>query len=320
MCVWLIVARIACYVGCVMYAARGHWPHAPLRWHLHSGALTLGADVQVAGQSVPLFAAEAVPETVVLPAASLVVASPAPPYNPAIKLPAKLTAKIESLQFIEMAELLPEAWALDGQAAPTDGFGKPVRRAVISDLMIWCECFTLMAAVLARKFPDRAPDLFAYMRRVMRAARNFEGAGWVLYDRIYRRQALATPGQQLNWAVEDTTLYNEVFVGHARIIPRCTHCLSEHHTLANCPDATCPPYWQYHVAPATAPVAPMRSLPAGSPQPSGHRPEVCKKFNEDRCFMRRCKYTHACLVCEQPHPAALCPRLARSGKDDERNR
>ena len=100
-----------------------------------------------------------VAETVVLPAASLVVAGPAPSFNPAVKLPAKLTTKIDSLQFIEMAELLPEAWALEGHAAPTDGFGKLVCRAAISNLMIWCECFILMAAVLAKKFLDRAPDL-----------------------------------------------------------------------------------------------------------------------------------------------------------------
>ena len=127
MCVWLIVARIACYVGCVMYAARGHWPHAPLRWYLHSGAPTLGADVQVPGHSIPLFAAEAVAETVVLPVASLVVASPAPSYNPAIKLLAKLTAKIESLQFIEMAEfndlvcVLRSDGSRTGQEVPRSG-------------------------------------------------------------------------------------------------------------------------------------------------------------------------------------------------------
>ena len=66
-----------------MYARRGHWPHAPLCWHLYSGAPTLGADVQVAGNLVPVFAAEAEAETVALPAALLVVAGPAPSYNPA---------------------------------------------------------------------------------------------------------------------------------------------------------------------------------------------------------------------------------------------
>ena len=159
-----------------------------------------------------------------------------PANNPVARLPVKLVTRIEGLQFVEMTELLPESW---GSEQPTaDGQLKPVtRRAVIEDISIWAECYTLVASVLARKYPASAPDLFAHMRRVMRSAKKFEGTGWVAYDRMYRRQALAqlNPHHRLLWAVEDATLYNEVFVGHARIIHRCSHCLSEHHSSEACP-------------------------------------------------------------------------------------
>lgn len=159
-----------------------------------------------------------------------------PANNPVARLPVKLVTRIEGLQFVEMTELLPESWGLEQPT--TDGQLKPItRRAVIEDISIWAECYTLVASVLAQKYPASAQDLFAYMRRVMRSARNFEGTGWVAYDRMYRRQALAqlNPHHRLLWAVEDATIYNEVFVGHARIIHRCSHCLSEHHSSEACP-------------------------------------------------------------------------------------
>ena len=53
-----------------------------------------------------------------------------------------------------------------------------------------------MAAVIAEKFPDKAPQLFAYLRR------------------LYRRQVSAR--HSLDWAQEDSDLYNEAFVGHAK--------------------------------------------------------------------------------------------------------
>ena len=33
------------------------------------------------------------------------------PYDPTAKLPSKLVLRIENLEFIEMAEMLPENWA-----------------------------------------------------------------------------------------------------------------------------------------------------------------------------------------------------------------
>ena len=65
----------------------------------------------------------------------------------------------------------------------------------------------MMAAVLAEKFPSKAPQLFIYMRRIVHAARNYRGTSWVAYDRLYRWQAVARCS--LDWVVEDSALYNE---------------------------------------------------------------------------------------------------------------
>ena len=68
-----------------------------------------------------------------------------------------------------------------------------------------------MAAVLAEKFADKFPQLFACMCRIVHVVRNVRGTAWVAYDRLHHRQALAQ--RSLDRATEDSALYNEAFVG-----------------------------------------------------------------------------------------------------------
>ena len=42
-----------------------------------------------------------------------------------------------------------------------------------------------MAAVLATRFPEKAPELFAYQATIVRAERNYEGKRLVSYDRQF---------------------------------------------------------------------------------------------------------------------------------------
>ena len=133
-----------------------------------------------------------------------------------------------------MNEMIQESWIPEAQDVML-ALRRPSRRAPITDILAWTECFALMAAVIAGKFPDKAPQLFAYLRRIVHAAQNFQGSAWVAYDRLYRRRALAR--HSLDWAQEDSALYNEVFVGHAKAITRCHHCLSKLiHTSESCPE------------------------------------------------------------------------------------
>ena len=141
-------------------------------------------------------------------------------FDPAARFPAKIVARIESLEFVEMAELLQESWSLE--SADMNPLLKPHgRRAPVTDILVWIECFAGMAAILARRYPQKTPELFAYMRRIANAARKYEGAAWVTYDRVYRRQAASR--RTLNWSLEDQALYNEVFAGRARQCTRCRH-------------------------------------------------------------------------------------------------
>jgi hypothetical protein len=34
--------------------------------------------------------------------------------------------------------------------------------------------------------------------------------------------------------------------------------------------------------------------------------EICNNYNKDTCTYPTCRYTHACVICEGPHPATQC--------------
>ena len=184
-----------------------------------------------------------------------------------------------------MAELLQEAWL----AEPTPDSSAlgltlrlPRRSSPITDISVWVECYCLMSAVLCAKYPDLA----MYLRRIVHCARKFEGHAWVTYDRLYRRQAAAS--RSLSWATEDQALYNEAFSGRAKLTVRCKQCLSEHHSVDACPD-----------------------IPRGWTLPNENhsmQPEVCRRYNQDRCHSLNCRFRHTCSSCSGGHPASRCTR------------
>ena len=207
------------------------------------------------------FAMQAGPSQVCATSSSVLLA--------AARLPAKLVARIESLDFVEMAELLQEAWPAE---SASDGAVQgltlrlPRRSTPISDISVWVECYGLMAAVLCARYPARGPDMFMYLRRIVHCARKFEGQAWVTYDRLYRRQAAAS--RSLNWAIEDQLLYNEAFSGNAKPTLRCKQCLSEHHSTETCPDI-------------------LRGWPLPNENPPARaQQEVCRRYNQERCHSR----------------------------------
>ena len=87
-------------------------------------------------------------------------------------LPRRLQDKIKKLEFVEMSDLLPEAWSA---AVAQDASGASstllLNRSPVSDIRVWVECYSLMASVLVESHPEKATHLFAYLHRVSRVAR-----------------------------------------------------------------------------------------------------------------------------------------------------
>ena len=112
------------------------------------------------------------------------------PYNPAAALPPSVK-KILDLEFVEMAELRADIWV---EEPPPDTGLTPRRTTAkppVTDIKVWLECYSRMAALLVTRFPDKGPELWAYQTTILRAAHNYEGSNWVAYDRQFRRDMLA---------------------------------------------------------------------------------------------------------------------------------
>ena len=250
----------------------------------------------------------------VLAAAGSVDAVP-PTTLDSVPIPTKLRGRILDLEFVEMHDLLPEAWEVETSHSCCPGSRRQTRRGPVQDILLWTECFSSLVAILGSAHPDHIADFMAYQRSIVRASRIFEGTAWVVYDRCYRRRAALT--KDLNWSVQHTALYNEAFTGRARTIPRCTHCLSENHAVGDCPDR--PQGLPHHSRqaltglyepPATArPYESRRIRPSGPPAPASS--EYCRLFNQIRCRTQRCRYLHLCSNCSLPHPEQVCPTKGR---------
>ena len=121
------------------------------------------------------------------------------PHNPAASLPPKIVKRVLDLEFVEMSELKGDIWVDD--PAPSDTGNQPrrlTRKPPVTDIKVWLECYARMAAILATRFPLKAPELWAYQSTIVKAAHNYEGANWVAYDCQFRRDTLAR--KDLNWS------------------------------------------------------------------------------------------------------------------------
>ena len=150
------------------------------------------------------------------------------PYNPAAVLLTKVAKRILDLDFVEMSEI-----ALDDPPVQVPGQPPLPARPPVQDISVWVEKYSVMAALLASRFPEKAPELFAYQASIVRAERNFVDRRWVAYDQCFRREALAQ--KNLDWSVPNARLYNEAFTGWAKALPRCSFCLQEDHVAQYCP-------------------------------------------------------------------------------------
>ena len=107
-----------------------------------------------------------------------------------LPLPENLRRKILNLEYVEMADLHPEAWMLEEEF--TDKTLAALfkrRKEPVTNILVWVQCYASLVALLAQQYPMQTPQFIAYLVTIVRAHRNFEGLGWVVYDTAYRRQA-----------------------------------------------------------------------------------------------------------------------------------
>ena len=71
--------------------------------------------------------------------------------------------------------------------------------------MEWLQSFAVHVSVIARKQPQRVPDLMGYQVLILEASSEYKNDCWTAYDRRFFAQD-DTSQPQHNWSNIDTTL------------------------------------------------------------------------------------------------------------------
>ena len=107
-------------------------------------------------------------------------------------LPQRLLTKILNLEFIEMQDLLPEAWlALTDdetvKCCSTSAAGGRKRRPPVTNIFTWLQGFASLTSALSTKYPAMVPEFMAYQSTIIKCYKDYDGLGWVQYDRAFSR-------------------------------------------------------------------------------------------------------------------------------------
>ena len=233
------------------------------------------------------------------------------PAEVEVDVPDKVRFKILNLEYVAMSDLLPESWHCEEIASScchSQPQARSSRKGAISRIALWTECFSSMVAIMTTRYPQYVPEFTVYQRTIVRAARNFEGLAWVSYDICYRRKAARC--RDLHWSRVDSALYHEAFTGRARSVPRCSLCLSPHHSSGQCAFAPVGSVQVGGQQSTGVSVTPSSSRGIGG---GGQWCGLNNRAGADACRFRNCRFPHHCRDClvkgrgQQSHPASVCP-------------
>ena len=229
------------------------------------------------------------------------------PGIPAV--PLKLSQKILVGNYVEMAELLPDSWRMEEllyqQSTIPGQCSWPLRprKRSITDILTWMECFTVMAAVITSKYPEKASQNFLYSRMIVRASQIFEGPAWVSYNSQFWRKGHCSEIMGLGGTI-NYGLYNECITGRVKTRALSKICHSDSHQDSHCP-----------LVSTTQALTMPNQIPGSARYPmvdKSHMVELCGLFNKptgNECKYSNCQYAHICLLCRvSPHPASTCSK------------
>ena len=221
-------------------------------------------------------------------------------------VPAKLVAKVQALQFVEMKEFLQDnvllgkrldALGITALLGPSWGStAKPNMRDVPS-LLSWISCFTTYVAILGESNPQLVRSRLSYLSLVIMEARRNGGEGWRSYDTVFRQNAANNP--DADWSRLDASLHASTFLAHRSDTAGlfCPLCFGTDHSRRDCAMRS-----------FSAPSSTGSGSGFQNRSPSFSRVPICKQWNWGNCTRLACHYRHSCLTCPGGfHRAIDCP-------------
>jgi len=247
------------------------------------------------------------PSQVILPGAPRVPLSALPMCDGMLPLPRKLKKKITDLLFVEMSELLPEVWMPEEEEMlPSNVLTLPKKKpGIVTDIMLWAQCFASYVSVLAASYPSATPDLLSYMSTIIKCARDYDRGAWAQYDRNFRKSMCQR--RDLRWSFVNPSMFSLCFNSRNKRPTACSHCLSDSHLSENCPERG---QFQWNWPEPQSGFQARGSIRDRKPLgPQSSNSKLCFAFNSrdgDKCTYRQCKFAHQCSECGNAHPRASC--------------
>ena len=235
-------------------------------------------------------------------------------------IPEHICTKIINLEYVDMAELKPSNWLLNSDETEKVSFPFKKRKEPVTDILVWVQCYSAMASMLAERYPAKIPHLMAYQSTIVKCAKYYQGLAWVAYNMEFRRKAAKS--KSLDWGTIDQSAYAEFFTGSSRPLVRCHVCLEDHATQ-HCPQTANPfmvpqtwmtqsPQFQQQYSPQMQIQRQQTQLAVQQqvrrPYPS-QDPPICGLFNSvfgNRCNLQNCSFQHVCSICGGGHNRAQC--------------
>ena len=146
-------------------------------------------------------------------------------------VPKRLVSRIQKWDFIDKAELLPEA-LISARTVNQSTVALVHRKQPVTDILTWVQCFGVYGGILAKQFPDYVPELMSYMIAIIKASRDYEGLAWVNYDTLYCRRAAAT--NCCSWLQINPLLFSLCFTRKGQSSQHCDLCGDTSHRADEC--------------------------------------------------------------------------------------
>ena len=123
-------------------------------------------------------------------------------------IPPSVVKKIQNLEFVDFAELMPDNRDLLRRIDLTDN--KASTKAPLRRVTSWAQCFMAYSAILLSKFPDKLVKVMAYGKMIIKEAGRHGGEGWKVYDTLFRQMLAAD--KTIPWSKLNFTLYATTFL------------------------------------------------------------------------------------------------------------
>ena len=208
--------------------------------------------------------------------------------QPVRKIPVNLQEKIWAFQYVDLVQLLPQERAPDmpltlfkTTADDTDTVVFQPRKPTktIDCFNTWFKAFSIYAAVLTVKWPNRVPELFVYQTIINKHSKIHPWEKIYGYDQSFRWEV--QDNVEKSWALLDQELIlDEVFSSTMALVEK-----EKERTKSN-------------------------NFPFV-------KREICRNFNSAKCrFGSKCKYLHKCNKCKKFGHGYVDCRLVKSRKSN----